>query len=511
MIELRDYQVEVVDKLREGTRAGHRRQVLCAPTGAGKTVIAGDLIRKALAKNSRVKFIADRISLVDQTSLRLHEAGIEHGVIQGQNTARTWMPVLVCSAQTLESRGMVSETDMFIIDECHTQRKSIGKMLEAAGKTVIGLTATPFTAGMGKFYTNIVNARTTDDLILSGHLTPLKVFCATEINMDGAATNGLGEWKDSEVASRATPIIGDIVSEWVTQTNHAFGEAVPTLLFTPTIDFGNMMVEQFNQAGYRFAQVSAYGGRENIPKFRRGELDGLVSCEALAKGFDVPDVRCVISARPYKKSLAAHIQQIGRGMRAHPESGKEYCLLLDHGGNYLRFAEATENFWKYGCHELDDGTKKKKKQQAREQRERKCAKCGYVMRVTKDELVCGNCGNTVVRRPPAVNVVSGRLTEYRQGDGREYANDIWPDVCALAVERHPADSEKARKFAMAQYKNLTGLWPEWRRPFTPADHCDAEIRAQVDESIRKFVAGLKRNNWLNKNYRKEEVANEVHG
>jgi superfamily II DNA or RNA helicase len=38
--ELRPYQLESVERLRQGIRDGHRSQLLCAPTGSGKTIIA---------------------------------------------------------------------------------------------------------------------------------------------------------------------------------------------------------------------------------------------------------------------------------------------------------------------------------------------------------------------------------------------------------------------------------------------------------------------------------------
>jgi len=496
MFELRDYQRDAVDALRAGHRAGHRRQILCAPTGAGKTVCAGAIIQEALAKNSRVKFIADRIALIDQTSLRLHEAGIDHGLLQGDRSYGRFSQVLVCSAQTLERRGFVEDTDLFIVDEAHTRRKKIIGMLEAAGKPVIGLTATPFTDGLGKFYTNIVNARTTDDLITDGWLAPLRVFAAKEINMDGAETNSMGEWSDRVVESRALPIVGDIVSEWVAHTHRIFGGPVKTLLFTPTIAFGDEICKQFVAAGYRFEQVTHVKGKANIPKFRAGELDGLVSCEALAKGFDVPDVLCVISARPYRKSLAAHIQQIGRGMRSSP--GKKFCLLLDHGGNYLRFAEDTEAFWAKGCNSLDDGKPKERAKRNRpEPVDRKCHACGFVMSPGDD--TCSNCGAERKRKPHGINVMAGQMREYRQGDGRAFGFDIWPHICVLAVERHGGDDERARKFAVAQYKNLTGQWPEWNRAVAPADECDIEVRCLVDAAIAKYVKSKRRGWWRSKN------------
>jgi DNA repair protein RadD len=39
-LNLREHQLKVIDSLREGFKAGHRTQVLYAPTGFGKTEIA---------------------------------------------------------------------------------------------------------------------------------------------------------------------------------------------------------------------------------------------------------------------------------------------------------------------------------------------------------------------------------------------------------------------------------------------------------------------------------------
>jgi len=40
MLKLRDYQENTLDALRNGFAAGHRSQILYAPTGAGKTEMA---------------------------------------------------------------------------------------------------------------------------------------------------------------------------------------------------------------------------------------------------------------------------------------------------------------------------------------------------------------------------------------------------------------------------------------------------------------------------------------
>lgn len=64
---MRAHQVEAISRLRKSYSAGKRRPILQLPTGAGKTVIAANLIRTAREKGNKVLFIVDAISLIDQT------------------------------------------------------------------------------------------------------------------------------------------------------------------------------------------------------------------------------------------------------------------------------------------------------------------------------------------------------------------------------------------------------------------------------------------------------------
>ena len=81
-LQLRDYQSKILDDLRQGFANGHRTQILYAPTGAGKTEMAIELLKATKAKGNRAAMILDRIVLCDQTSKRLEKYSIEHGVLQ---------------------------------------------------------------------------------------------------------------------------------------------------------------------------------------------------------------------------------------------------------------------------------------------------------------------------------------------------------------------------------------------------------------------------------------------
>ncbi|TIT06446.1 MAG: helicase, partial [Mesorhizobium sp.] len=128
------------------------------------------------------------------------------------------------------------------------------------------------------------------------------------------------------------------VQTWVEQTRIHFGKAVKTIVFSPSVKHGEELCRQFAEAGYNFQQISYLDGsdkerQDKIDEFSKpnSAIDGLVSCAVLTKGFDVPDVMCGISCRPYRKSFSSHIQEMGRVMRV--AGNKEFGLWLDHSGN----------------------------------------------------------------------------------------------------------------------------------------------------------------------------------
>lgn len=383
--KLRDYQKSCVDELREGVRNGHRSQVLVAPTGAGKTVIAAHLLGEAYQKQSRSYFVCDRVSLVDQTSATLDRYGIQHGVIQANHWRyRPWEPIQVISAQTL-ARRKIDAPKLLIWDESHTMYKTVIDYCKDDAIKVIGLTATPFTKGMGEIFTNVVNSTTTNKLIDQGWLVPLKPYAAKEIDMTGAKVKFTGEWDEQEIEKRGLKIVGDIVAEWEEKTFAHFNKPEKTIVFSATVAHGDELCRMFQARGYNFQQISYKDGNNDrrralIEEFRRpdSEIVGLVSCEALAKGFDVTDIKIGIGARPYRKSLSGHIQQLGRVMRSHP--GKDFAVWLDHGGNLLRFMEDTQDVFEYGVKELKEGAeldaKKRAEKTEKEKKDRKCHACG---------------------------------------------------------------------------------------------------------------------------------------
>ena len=461
MLALREHQLEVVEKLNEGFANGHTRQLLYAPTGFGKTEVAM-AIMKAVADNyQKTAMVLDRIVLVNQTSMRLARYGIEHGVMQaGHWRERPYEKIQVCSAQTLEKRKNTPDIDLLIIDECHVLRRSTVNFLRDNPQIkVIGLTATPFTKGLGDIYTHIIGASPTGDLIEKGWLVPLKVFIAKEIDMTGVKKVA-GEWSADQVSERGMRIVGDVVSEWAKKTYEIFGKPVKTIVFCAGVDHGKELAKRFEDAGFNFKSISYKEDddykRMIIEDFSRPDTDinGLIATDILTRGFDVTDVMIGVSARPFSKSFSSHVQQMGRVMRPH--EGKEYGVWLDHSGNYLRFKDDWDRVFDYGVDSLDGGLEEKAKKEPtdKEKVEAKCPSCGALWIWKSDE--CGECGH-IKKKIAQIQVLDGELQELAVANSKLKIDNrqFFQELMHYATSRGYKEGWAAHK-----YKEKFGVFPK---------------------------------------------------
>lgn len=391
-IRPRDYQFESIEALRTNIRKGIRAQVLCSPTGSGKTEIGAYLLRECWQKGKRGIFAVDRTVLVKQTSERFDRYGIPHGIVQAGNPRyRPGELIQICSLQTVQKRGW-PQADLIMVDECHSQMRVALEHIASTKAVVIGLTATPFARGMAKTYGAVVNVTTTDKLTKDGFLVPFKVWAAKEPDMKGAKVTA-GEWSDNVARERSMPIVGDVVSEYLKH-----GEGKKLICFGVDVIHCEAIQRQFLMSGIDVrlhTYVTPDEERDlNMWEFRKPDscIRGLISVSALSRGLDVPDVAVIIMARPYKTSLAEVIQVVGRGLRPH-HCKPDGCVILDLAGNFMRHWPAMAEFFADGCHELDDG-KKKEKQESKpldeDKTPRKCPKCSHVILGRAD--FCGHCG-----------------------------------------------------------------------------------------------------------------------
>lgn len=477
------HQERAVEQLREHIRNGIKNIVLCAPTGSGKTEIAAHLIERGVELRKRSMFVVDRISLLDQTSARFDKYDISHGVIQANHWRwRPWDRVQVASAQTLARREWPEALDMIVVDECHTIQKSTIKRIDKRDCVTIGLTATPFTKGLGKHYDALVNVVTTRELIEQGFLAPFRAFSPSEPDMEGAKVVA-GEWTDEEVEARAMPIVGDCVEEYI---KHGSGQKF--IAFGATVRHCEEIQRCFAQAGIR-AGLYTYRTNDDerkamLKEFEQSDttLRGLISVAALAKGFDREDIAVVIDCRPLRKSLTEHIQKIGRGLRRDPNNPNKVCTILDHAGNMMRFWAEMNEFFDKGATELDDGTKPDRKPRERQQAALKCPKCAHVHAPRPS---CPYCGYEYPTRQMVH--VAGQLVAMGGGATAPYEVrcNVLGQLRWLALKRGYKPG-----WVGYQYKNIFGVWPNGMEHVQPIE-AGKEVKGLVRERQKEFAATAK--------------------
>jgi superfamily II DNA or RNA helicase len=464
--ELRPYQAGAIVSLRS-VLAGVRRALLYSPTGSGKTEIAIALILLASMRGSRVVFLCNRIHLVEQASRRFRRAGIQHGIIQGENTARTYEKVIIASIQTVARRGMPDGVDLLIIDEAHACAGSSDyrKIMEAVKCPVIGLTATPFSRGLGKHYDELggplfermVIAATIPELIADGYLVDVDVYAPSEPDMTGIkqSRNAFGDmdYTDADVG-RATDkpeLIGDIVTHWL-----KLAKDTPTVCFASNIAHSKHIVECFVAAGVAARHIDAYTDADErqavFRQFESGEITIISNVGILCEGWDSPACRTMILARP-TRSLIRYIQMAGRVLRPH--ASKVRALILDHSGTVARLGFPTDDF----PLELDDGTPK----QATDGGEREaalpkpCPSCSFM----KTVHACPVCGFAPEKKS-GVTVHAGDLVllEKRSKLPKMDKQEFYSQLVAVALGHGYKPGWISHK-----YREYFGVWPRGLRDF----------------------------------------------
>lgn len=493
-LELRPFQAAAIQSLRAGIAAGSLRQVLYSPTGSGKSVMATGLIKGARLKNKRVAFLVNRVQLVEQMSGVLRGYGVEHGILQGDNSRREYEPVLVCSIQTIASRGM-PDVDFLIIDEGHAcaGSKDYRSVIEkATGKPVIALSASPFSKGLGKHYDalggalfeRMVVAASIRELIDDGFLVDCEIYSPGEPDMTGVkqARNAFGEmdWSDMEVgkATDKPELIGDIVSHW-----QKLAAGTSTVVFASNIAHSKHIVERFKAAGVSAEHIDCYDDtderRAALKRFEAGSTTIISNASLLAEGWDAPFCQTLILARP-TKSLIRYIQMAGRVLRPHP--GKERALILDHSGTVKRLGFPTDDL----PLELDDGKPKKSQEKVAQDKEfplpKPCPQCHFLKGPKQHK--CPKCGFEAAKQNTVVEHAGELKKLTRDKVTSVQKQQFYSELLGMKVARGYSDG-----WVSHTYKDKFGVWPKGMQDY--AIEPSRETKSFITAKMIRYSKGAK--------------------
>lgn len=363
----RAWQVEAWEALRRGLTLWDA-VLVSAATGTGKgTLLAG--LCAAWSAKGRVIFIVHREELVRDVAARVARLGVEAQALCGGQTKAERQQALagrvICATvqtlrapvvQALLAHGPVT---WVLTDEAHhgtapSYRRVYGLLAAQEGVKVrhVGVTATPYRfiaggglAGLGTVFKEHVFDYPLARAVADGVLVPLRGLALhtgadlrrVDLSDDAAVEAALDAAERNEL----------ILQGW---RDHAEGRL--TIGFAAGVEHSKHLAELFNAAGVPSAAVWGADPErgEKIAALRAGRLRVLWNCALLTEGVDVPEVACVLLARP-TDSPGLYAQMVGRGTRV--AAGKVDCLVLD-------CADMTERHDLMGVGMLQEGEEEKR-------------------------------------------------------------------------------------------------------------------------------------------------------
>lgn len=384
-MELRPHQIKAIEMIRHSLRTGHKRPLLAAPCSFGKTITAAYIMKSAVERGKRAIFYADRVKLIDQTISAFDALGLDFGVMQANHyLTDPSKPVQIASIQTVARRTRKPEFDLAIVDECHTVFDSLQELMDRYDQVpFIGLSATPYSKGLGKVYDDLLVPITTQELLDQGYLCPVDYYGGRSVSTKGLKIKSLktgGSDFDpvalSEAIEADKELAGDIVRNWKA---HGQGQ---TIAFSPSIKHSKFLVDLFLDAGVSAAHIDGYMPEEKRQELFKAHDEGTItvlSCSQLLNtGYDAPTVRTLIDCYPTRSKIV-FCQRAGRIARTAP--GKDKAIYLDHAGNVQRhgFPESIVPYCLDTGEQQFSEEKQIRERDEKEKRVQTCPACGRQM------------------------------------------------------------------------------------------------------------------------------------
>lgn len=332
-LELRPYQVQMIDEARALMHKGVKSMILRLPTGGGKTAITARIIKTAHSRGLGAWFVCHRRELISQCKRAFDLENVPYGVVAAGESLNPDEPVQICSVGTLKNRlETLPKPTLIVLDECHHVRAGSWERILRAHPAAyrIGLSATPERLdgkGLIDWFDHIIHGPSTSELIRDGFLVPYKMFAPPAPDLSQLPIS-MGDYQQAALSELLDKpkIIGSAVEHYL---KLAHGKRAVVFCFS--IKHSEHVAEEFRMSGISAQHID---GETNstlrdyyIEEFRAGRIQVLTNVDLFSEGFDLPAIEVVILLRP-TKSLTLYLQQVGRALRtAH---GKQYALILDH-------------------------------------------------------------------------------------------------------------------------------------------------------------------------------------
>uniref|UniRef100_A0A0W0F5M0 P-loop containing nucleoside triphosphate hydrolase protein n=1 Tax=Moniliophthora roreri TaxID=221103 RepID=A0A0W0F5M0_MONRR len=360
------FQAKVFGKVYSGALGeGISRIGVSLPTGSGKTTVFISLLSriKTPAQSSdanRALIIVNNVELARQSAEQVARlfpdwsVEIEQGV---KHKASGLADVTVATYQTLLQSTRLAKFDpkylkAIIVDEAHHSASPSYRRLLSHFDSDIKNPDPEFKPPALNYKIPIIGFSATfsrhDGLALGSVFQKISIWpilsaeflayrlcdvrftsVQATINLKEVTVNS--RTGDFNPTSLAQVINTDTINHLVVQT-YLDPTRKTTLIFCVNIAHTEALTQAFRGFGidarYISSKTPVTERKALIASFRQGQFPVLVNCSILTEGTDIPNIDCIIIARP-TRSRNLFAQMIGRGMRLSPDTGKKDCRIID--------------------------------------------------------------------------------------------------------------------------------------------------------------------------------------
>ncbi|KAI9672504.1 MAG: hypothetical protein M1817_003270 [Caeruleum heppii] len=350
-IRLRQYQEECIQSVLSHIDKGHKRLGISLATGSGKTVVFTQLIDRLRSPSphaTQTLILVHRRELVEQAARHCVDAypsktiDIEMGNLHASGTA----DITVASVRSLCSGDRIAKFDpkrfkLILVDEAHhivapsylEVLAHFGLQEPSAGvPALVGVSATLSRFDglrLGAAIDHIVYHKDYVDMIGEKWLTDV-IFTTVQSKADISRVRK-GAFGDFQTGDLSRAVNTDETNEitvrsWLARAEGRRSTIVFCVDIAHVVGLTDMFRKQGIDARFVTGNTTAADRGQRLEDFRHGKFPVLVNCGVFTEGTDIPNIDCVLLARP-TKSRNLLVQMIGRGMRLYP--GKKNCHVID--------------------------------------------------------------------------------------------------------------------------------------------------------------------------------------
>ena len=412
-------------------------------------MIFSEIARRTTLKKNRVLFLVHRREILDQTITTFKKQKVDLNL--------TTLGMVQTLTRHIEN---IPEPRLIIVDEGHRAlAKSYQRILKQFPKAIVLLfTATPHRTGrtqLDQIADDIIVGQSIHELTDKGFLAPFRYFQPpNDFDSKLLKRSSTGDFtNESMQEAMSTKIFGHIVKQY-----KRIADGMQAVVYTYSIDSAVEIARKFNSEGISAVEVDGTTSKEKrdlaVQKFREQEIKILVNVNLFTEGVDLPNVDCVIMARP-TASLALYLQFSMRCL--NPRKGKT-AIIIDHANNFKTFGYPDDDRdWKQA---IKSG--KQKSKSLLTDSGISITTCDYCFAVVKASEVkdgkCPICGKPIKVHEvkPVSDVDLVEATKERQRLIKEIVkNNLLKEVANKTVSELKSLSE------LQAYARLHGYKPGW--------------------------------------------------